>query len=122
MADFFSCTNNSIGILTLLQSLIAKDSSGMYYIKTVQVTANGSPTSPISCDTQDDFVQLFNQSIVLADDGYPAIRVVLTDFANGAGLSLGEECGVEKSLELLGRMCFVYDTNDNVAINLANIT
>jgi len=123
MADnFLSCTNNSIGFLTLLQSLLAQDANGVHYVRFLLATAADTPATPITCDNHDDFVQLFNKAIALADDGLPAIRIISTNFVDGAGLSASKECGMESSLALLSRLIFVLDNEDNVAINLASIT
>jgi hypothetical protein len=123
MADnFLSCTNNSISFLTLLQSLFTQDTNGDNYIRIIKATAaDPSVGSPITCNNNDDFVQLFNKSIALAPDGLPAIRMISGDFIEGTGLSASKECGMESSLDLLSRLMFILDEDGNVAVNLANI-
>ena len=127
MADnFIDCTTNSFGLPTLLASLFAEQmtlaltETGQYAFRVVTKTAGDSGV--IACNTKDDFVELFHQALEMADDNKPALRVVITDRANGASLKDVPNCTDYESIGLMARNAFIYDSDGNVAINLANIT
>ena len=118
MADFITCTTNSFTFETLLRALFAQ-ADGFGYFRVVTKTA--AEEAPITCDTNDDFVELFNQALELCDDGFPALRICVTVFLDTSALSNADECDMYKSLDLMTRMTFVYTTEGDVALNLASI-
>jgi len=127
MADnFIDCTTNSFGMPTLLASLFAEVmniallGTGQYAFRVVTKTAGDSGV--IVCNTKDDFVELFHQALEMADDNKPALRVVITDRANGVSLKDVPDCTDYESIGLFARNTFIYDSDGNVAFNLANIT
>ena len=121
MADFITCPNKDSVFNTLLRAIYAQvDADETYGLRVVQKTKKEGGV--ITCNTKDDFEQLFRQALDLADDSKPALRICVTDFADGAGLTNADECGIHKSLDLLSRIVFVYTTDDEVALSLLNIT
>jgi len=121
MANYIDCDTNSITFNTLLRSLYSLvDSDSTYGLRVVSKTKKEGGV--ITCDTHQKFERLFSQALDLADDGKPALRICVTDFSNGAGLSPADSCGIHKSLNLLSRVVFVYTTEDEVAVSLHNIT
>lgn len=127
MANFVDCNTNSFSMLTLLAALFAEEQNlalaetGQYAFRIVQKSA-ARDSAPISCATKDSFVELFRQAIDLADDNKPALRVVITDRADGAALEDVPNCTDYEDLELFARNCFIVTTDDEIAVNLANIT
>lgn len=130
MTDFISCTRNeSYGFTfeTVLASLFAEEQNialaetGQYAFRIVEKTADRD-AEVIACKDKDDFVELFMQSIDLADDLKPALRVVITDRANGAALEDVPNCTDHEDIRLLARNTFIMTTDGEVAVNLANIT
>ena len=120
MADFITCSNNFITCLTLLRGLFAADANEVYGLRVVEKTM--SEGDVITCSTHEEFEQLFKKAIEIADDNKPALRVCMTAKANGVGLVDANLCDEHKSMELLSRLVFVYDTNGDVAVNLWSIT
>jgi hypothetical protein len=127
MADFVDCNSNGFGFLTILAALFAEEQShaltrtGQYAFRVMSVTADRD-SRPISCSTLDDFVELFHRSIGLASDNKPALRIVLTNKQSGSGLEDVPECGNYEDLNFFARNTFIYTDDDEVAVNLANIT
>ena len=122
MTDYIDCTTNNIDFFTMLASLFAQDADECHYFRVVATTEDATDCEPIECLTQDKFVELFRQSIELADDSKPALRVILDDFVNGVGLEDVSDCGNQEDLNHLMRKIFVLDSNGDMAVNLANIT
>ena len=127
MANFIDCTTNSFSFLTILASLFAEEQNlalaetGQYGLRIVEKTADRDE-EPISCNSKDSFMELFRQAIDLADDSKPALRVVITDRADGASLQDVPNCGDYESLELFARNAFIVTTDGEIAFNLENIT
>lgn len=127
MADFVDCTSNGFGWQTILAALFAEEvnlalaGTGQYAFRIVQKTADRD-TEPISCSTKESFLELFHMSIDMADDSKPALRVVITDRANGASLQDVPTCGDYEDLEFFARNSFIVTTDGEYAVNLANIT
>lgn len=127
MADFVDCSTNSFGWLTLLASLFAEEQNialaetGQYAFRIVEKTADRT-AEPIACNTKDDFLELFHRALDLADDSKPALRVVITDRANGASLEDVPNCTDYEDLRQFARNTFIMTDEDEVAVNLANIT
>lgn len=118
---FITCNTKDYTFLTLLRGLYTQvDADGTYGIRVVQKTKKEGGV--ITCSGKDTFFQLFKAAIDLADDSKPALRICVTDSANGVGLSNADECGIFKDLDLLARLSFVYTTEDEVALSLINIT
>lgn len=121
MADFIDCGTNGYTIDTLLRALYAEvDADGTHGLRIAQKTKKEGGV--ITCSNKDDFNQLFKRALEVGDDGTVVIRVCVTDFADGAGLSAGDECDQYRSLDLLSRLVFVFTTDDEVALSLLNIT
>lgn len=121
MTDFITCNTKDYTFLTLLRGLYTQvDADGTYGIRVVQKTKKEGGV--ITCSKKETFDQLFRKAIDLADDNKPALRICVTDAADGAGLSNADECGIYKGLDLLSRLSFVYTTEDEVALSLINIT
>ena len=127
MADnFIDCTTNSFGLPTLLASLFAEQmtlalvGTGQYALRVRTKTAGDSGV--IVCSTKEDFVTLFHQAFEMGDDGKPVLRLVITDRADGASLKDVPDCANYESIGEMARRTFIYDSDGNVAINLANIT
>jgi len=129
MANFITCAQklNGFPIEVLLAALFAEEQNialaetGQYAFRIVSKTADRD-TEAISCDTKQSFMELFHQALDLADDGKPALRVVITDRADGAALEDVPNCGDYESLELFARNAFIMTSDGEVAVNLANIT
>lgn len=127
MADFVDCNRNSFTIQTLLAALFAEEQNialaetGQYAFRIVEKTADRD-TDVIACKDMDSFWELLRQSIDLADDLKPALRVVITDRANGAALEDVPNCTDYEGLELFARNAFIMTSDGEVAVNLANIT
>ena len=127
MSDFVDCTSNGFGWLTILAALFAEEQNlalaetGQYAFRIVQKEADRD-TEAISCDTKDTFIELFHRAIETADDGKPALRVVITDRADGAALEDVPNCGDYEGLDQLARNTFIMTSDGEVAVNLANIT
>lgn len=129
MANFITCNTklNGFTLEVLLAALFAEEQNialaetGQYAIRIVSKTADRD-AEVISCDTKQSFMELFHQALHLADDGKPALRVVITDRADGAALQDVPNCGDYEGLELFARNAFIMTTDDEVAVNLANIT
>ena len=127
MADFVDCTTKDFGWKVLLNALFAEEQNialaetGQYAFRIVQKTADRD-AAPISCNSKEDLETLFRRALDLADDSKPALRVVITDRANGAALEDVPNCTDYESLELFARNTFIMTTDDEVAVNLANIT
>lgn len=127
MADLITCSNLSVftwdDILRALFSeevTLALAGTGQYAFRIVQKTAGDGDV--IACSDKDTFKELFFRSIEIADDNKAALRVVITDRANGASLRDVPQCVNHEGLELMARLSFIYDSNGDVAVNLANIT
>ena len=127
MANFVDCYSNGFGWLTLLGYLFNEEQSlalaetGQYAFRIVEKTADRD-AAPISCNTMDSLLELFHRSLETADDGKPALRVVITNRANGAALEDVPNCTDYESLEFLARNTFIMTDEGDVAVNLANIT
>jgi len=127
MANFVDCDSNGFGWLTLLAALFAEEqnlalaATGQYAFRIVEKTADRD-SDAIDCDTHDTFIHLFHRAMHTADDGKPALRVVITNRANGASLIDVPGCGDYESLDTLARRTFIMTTDGEVALNLANIT
>ena len=127
MANFVDCTSNGFGWMTLLAALFAEEQNialaetGQYAFRIVEKTADRTATV-IECKDKDTFLELFHQALDLASDGKPALRVVITDRVDGAALEDVPNCTDYESLELFGRNTFIMTSDDEVALNLANIT
>ena len=127
MANFVDCSSNGFGWLSLLSALFAEEQNlalaetGQYAFRIVQKTADRD-TEAIDCNSHDTFIELFHRALHTADDGKPALRVVITDRANGASLEDVPNCGDYEGLDLLARQTFIMTTDGEVALNLANIT
>jgi len=125
MADAITCTKK-LDIKTILMSMfsnvdsLAGTETQENLFRIVEVTTG--TTYPITCANKDSLEDLFRRALVLADDGYIALRVVNTSYSNGSGLSPAPWCGNPQSLEDILRRCFIYDNNGDVAFNIANIT
>ena len=127
MADnFIDCTTNSFGLPTLIASLFAEQmtlalvGTGQYAFRVATKTAGDSGV--IVCATKEDFVELFHQAFEMGTDDKPVLRLVITDRVNGASLKDVPDCTNYESLVDKSRNAFIYDSDGNVAINLANIT
>jgi len=121
MAEFTDCSTNSYVFDTLLRALFGiTDADGTYGIRII--AKDKLEGGVITCATKDNLDQLFRKAIGTADDGYPALNVCSTEFADGAGLSFADECGVVKPLDLLKRLSFVECTDGEIGLNLLNIT
>jgi len=127
MADFVTCTTNGFGWLTLLAALFAEEQNialtetGQYAFRIVEKTADRD-AEVISCNSKDDLITLFHRALDLADDSKPALRVVITDRADGAALEDVPNCTDYESLTLFARNAFIMTDEGEVAVNLANIT
>lgn len=132
MADFVNCNRNEstgFDFGTLLRALFAEEQNlalaetGQYAMRIMDMTASVDRDSAvISCNTEDDFRMLFHRSIGLADDGKPALRVVITDREDGASLEDVPNCTDHEDLDQFLRNAFIMLDDDEVAFNLANIT
>ena len=124
MADFISCDNNSLTLGNILASLFDVDTNGQMYMRILVKSASQTHEAGdvIECGNYQQFMILFRQCIGVADDNRPALRVIVTEFSNGTGLSSGHICGTVKDLTLLFRQCFSYTSDDEIAFNLASIT
>ena len=129
MADFYTCTSNlsAFTVETLLMALFAEEQNialaetGQYAFRIVEKTADRD-TPVIACNDKDSLLELFRQAIDLADDGKPALRVVITNRADGAALEDVPNCTDAENLTLFARNTFIMTTDGEVALNLANIT
>ena len=128
MANFIDdCMANGFGWETLLTACFAEEQSlalartGQLAFRIVEKTADRD-TEPIDCNNYATFLELWHQALHTADDGKPALRVVITDRANGASLVDVPVCGNAENIDLLARRTFIYTTDGEVAVNLANIT
>ena len=127
MANFVDCGTNSFDFHTYANAILAEEQNlalaetGQYAIRIVEVTADRD-TEVITCNTHDSLFDLFKQALYIADDGKPALRVVITNRANGAALEDVPNCGDYEDLELMLRQAFIRDTDGEIALNLANIT
>lgn len=127
MADFINSNTTSFGWLTLLAALFAEEQNialaetGQYAFRIVEKTADRD-AEVISCATKDDFLTLFHRALDLASDDKPALRVVITDRLEGAALEDVPNCADYESLALFARNAFIMTSDDEVALNLANIT
>lgn len=127
MANFVDCDEKGFGWLTLLAYLfneeqnIALAETGQYAFRIVEKTADRDADA-ISCNTKDTFFELFHRALETADDGKPALRVVITDRSDGAALEDVPNCMDYEGLELLARNTFIMTDEGDVAVNLANIT
>ena len=119
MADKVICTDK-VDFKTILDSLWGR-ASGINKFR-IKVTTTGERGAVIDCNNKAEFEDLFRQAIVVADDGYMALRVIITDFSNGSGLDLYPSCGIVMNWQEIARGAFTYDVNGDVAFNLASIT
>ena len=124
MADHINCTDltNQISLSTLLKALLMEDTNLNVPIRIVEKTKAQGDDAVVTCDNRTTLEILFKQCIERADDGIPAIRVVIEDFADGAGLTEVPACGQQETLERLLTRNFVYDSNGDICVYLANIT
>ena len=120
MANFVDCYMKDIDILTLLSALFAKDAGGHYPFRVVTKTKDAG--DPIACKSKEQFRDLLRMAVELADDNKPALRICVTDYADGATLTDVPPCANAEDLELFARFAFCYDTNGDVCVALANIT
>ena len=127
MADFVDCTSNGFGWMTLLAALFAEEQNialaetGQYAFRIVEKTADRD-AEVIACTDKDTFIELFHRALDTADDDKPALRVVITDRANGAALEDVPNSADQEDLILKARNLFIMTDEDEVAVNLANIT
>jgi hypothetical protein len=122
MADFVDCTTNNFDFWTLLQSCFAKDvTSGHVYFRVCPCTEDTRDLDPIECLNADDFVQLFNRSLVLGADGRPALRVAVDFYHDGEGLEDAQFCAMENGIDLQSRLVFTYCNDGGVALRMADI-
>ena len=127
MADFVDCTSNGFGWMTLLAALFAEEQNlalvgtGQYAFRIVEKTADRD-AEVIACTDKDTFMELFHRALDLADDAKPALRVVITDREDGASLIDVPNCADQEDLVLKARNLFIMTDEDEVAVNLANIT
>ena len=85
MADYYDNTKQVLPLSILSPYLVNKvTSTGVHGLRVKVVTYSAAYEKPIA--GYRDIEDLIRQCIVVASDGKPAIRVVLTEKANGAGL------------------------------------
>jgi len=126
MADFISC-GNDLDFQTIIMSLFAveTDLAGQPTmagrIRIVTATIDTSE-DPIACAVHPTLLDMFRQCIALADDGFPALRVVNSDYANGNGITSAWGCAHGNSMDDNLRKIFCVTTDSEMAIRLANIT
>ena len=127
MANFATCDKNDFSWQTYFKAISAEEQNislvgtGQYALRIVEKTADRTD-KVIDCENHASLFELFKQALHIADDGLPALRVVITDRANGAALGTVPSCGDEEDVELIARRMFIYTTDGEVALNLANIT
>lgn len=127
MANFVDCDTKGYGFLTILAALFAEEQNlaltgtGQYAIRITTKTADRD-SAAISCSTYDSFKELFHRAIDLASDNKPALRVVSTERQSGTGLADVPDCANYEDLEFFARRCFIMTSDDEVALNFANIT
>ena len=120
MADYIDCSTKGFPILGVLKSMfntVDANSCTTFRIKLVTYAS----CDVITCASKQEFETLLRQSIIIASDSKPAIRVCITSYASGAGLS-DIDCGNFTEIEVLAGLTFCKDSNGDVAINLASIT
>jgi len=121
MADYINCDTKAFANNTLIRALFnTVDADGTYGLRIAQKTKLQGGV--ITCAKHDNFMQLFRQALELGDDGTLTLRVCVTDFVDGAGLSGADDCDTYKSFDLLSRLIFVETTDNEVALSLLNIT
>jgi len=128
MADLVTCTNK-IELSTIILSLwsniqsIAGTETAENGFRITQSSGESTTSRPVDCDNKADFEELFRRAIVVADDGYPALRTIITDYANGSGLTIYPGCKKNYTTwQQVARMAFVIDSNGDVCFNIVNIT
>ena len=95
-------------------------STGVHGLRVKVVTYSAAYEKPIA--GYRDIEDLIRQCIVVASDGKPAIRVVLTEKANGAGLSNGAIAGAANQNDELFGLMFCTATDGGIAIQIYSIT
>lgn len=76
-----TCSNNGLlGVVTLLNSCFGKDSSGQFYLRTVDYAQEAAEDSAISCDgivggELETLEYLLRGSIVENSEGKPSLRL-----------------------------------------------
>lgn len=121
MANYIDCSTKAFAKNSLVRALFnTVDADGTYGIRVASKTKLEGGV--ITCATKDNFMQLFLQALELGDDGIVTLRICVTDFADGAGLSSADDCDTYKSFDLLSRLAFVETTDNEVALSLLNIT
>jgi hypothetical protein len=121
--DYITCDLNSLTKVEVLKLLLDHPSNCDHFVntwRTVDVTADEGCESPIECTRDYEFWPMFLRCIALAPDGKPALRVIVTNYSQGARLT-GLTCGDDLTFEDLLKTTFVI-THGYWAVNIANIT
>ena len=118
MADYIAC-DNKVDLNSLFLSLFSLNAAGHFVFRLDEEAAGDE--SPLTCDTKDEFWTLFRRAISLADDGKPALRVIITDVANGVTLQ-DLPCASGLKWQDAARSAFRITAAGEVAFNIVNIT
>lgn len=124
MSDFGSCEFGAISPELVLRSLLSgiqgNKSCGLRLV-VVDVSEKEMTNLGICTDALDLFT-VFKQTLVMADDGFVAIRTALHTAADGEGLDHCAACQSGYSMDEYAGSMFSKDTDGNVYLNLINIT
>ena len=126
MADNFTTCGNYFTWDTILMALIDDvDTLALSREHTgIRVVADGVgtlPTTALSCNSKDDFMQLIRQCLCVADDGRMALRTCPVIHNNGTGLN-PMECGTGQDYWQRLAKLFVYTPSGTLALYIASIT
>ena len=116
MANWISCDNNSFGFDTLIMALINQTTNVDVRGFRIHVLAADTLDSVIACETHDQWIELFKDSLHLELDGNVSLRVMILT----SGYSEVDNCGMNETLDENLRMTFAKDTNGDVCLILFN--
>jgi len=121
MANYYNGTKQAISLGRIFAALVDKTSSGAVHgLRIVAKTYSDDDIHPVGANQNVE--DLFRQAIAVADDSRPALRVVITEKANGTGLETASIAGSSISNPILTSLSFVETSDGEIALQLYSIT
>ena len=126
MSDFNSCGFGAITPELIFRSILRGTTNiavleGFCALGCVGTTATRRST-PFVCTDANDLFSLLQRSLVMADDGKVALRVVTISSENGAAFDECIGCANGEAWYQLAARCFTLDDNGDVALIIGYIT
>jgi len=120
MSNYYDNTKQVLPLDILLPYLVSKTAAGVHGFKIVSKTYSSDEVCPVAANQ--DIEDLWRRAIAIGDDNKPALRVCITEKANGTGLTAGAIAAASIPNETLLSLCFVETSDGEIALNIYSIT